>query len=244
MVESQRFPQDFDGIVAVAPVAIAGFGVSPPQTPAEINRDPQGNAILTDRQLPLIYKAVLARCDLNDGVKDGLVDPRDCRFDPAVLACPADQADPRACLTAAQVAVALRFYARGAAPGSELNWINNGTAKPGPPQEFVQSRGDPALVDTLNSAGNPDLRAFNARRGKLILVHGATDLIVLLGPTVEYYELLTRVMGGAAATQSFARFFVVMGMGHCSGGDGAWGISYVKALEQWVEQGAAPERRS
>lgn len=243
MVEAQRFAQDFDGIIAVAPVAIAGFGDTPPESPISINRDSGGAAILTDLQVPLIYKAVMARCDLNDGVQDGLVEPRDCQFDPLELACPAGAVvDPRRCLTKAQVAVARKFYARGAAPGSELNWINNWTAKPGPPTEFAQSRGDPALVETLNNAGNPDLRAFHRRGGKLILVHGTTDLIVPFGPTLEYYELLTRTMGGAATTHAFARFFVVPGMDHCSGGEGAWGISYVAALERWVEAGAAPDR--
>ena len=240
LIEAQRFPADFDGIVAVAPVSIRGFGLTPPRPAAVINRDAAGNAILTDLQVPSIYRAVMARCDLNDGVRDGLVDPRDCQFDPVELKCKTGNTDPRSCLTAAQIEVARQFYAIGAAPGSELNWINNWTAAPGPAREFLQSRGDPALVDTLNNSGNPDLRAFKARGGRLILAHGTTDLQVPYGPTQDYYELATRAMGGPGATQEFFRFFVIPGMDHCSGGDGAWAVNYVSALDAWVERGEAP----
>jgi feruloyl esterase len=242
MIEAQRFPGDFDGIVAVAPVDMAGFGKGPVQTPAQINRDSRGDAILTDLQVPLLYKAVMAKCDLNDGLRDNLIDRRDCRFDPTELQCKAGATvNPQQCLTPEQVEVARHFYARGAAPGSELNWINNWTAKPGPPAEFVQSRGDPVVINTLNNAGNPDLRGFRDRGGKLILVHGYTDLIIPPGPTIDYYELATRTMGGLTATQQFARLFLIPGMDHCSGGDGAWGVSYLPVLDDWVERGKAPD---
>lgn len=90
MMEAQRFPEDFDGIVAVAPVAIANYGREP-KIPLSINlRD--GKAILTDLDMPLLYKAVLKACDLKDGVRDGLVQPGDRKFDPVVLLCKPGQA--------------------------------------------------------------------------------------------------------------------------------------------------------
>ena len=49
-------------------------------------------------------------------------------------------------------------------------------------------------------------------------------------------------MGGRAATQDFFRLFVVPGMNHCTGGDGAFAVDYLSYLERWVEQGQAPEK--
>src|SRR5687767_14376497 len=48
-------------------------------------------------------------------------------------------------------------------------------------------------------------------------------------------------MGGRAATQDFFRLFMIPGMGHCGGGEGAWVIDYLSYLEAWVEQGRAPQ---
>lgn len=59
--------------------------------------------------------------------------------------------------------------------------------------------------------------------------------------TTRYYDTVRRLMGGRANTQDFYRLFMVPGMGHCAGGDGAWSIDYLSHLERWVEQGKAPE---
>ena len=242
MIEAQRFPEDFDGIVAVAPASMGPFGARRAESAApNPNRDSHGQVILPDLKVPLVYKAVLAKCDMKDGARDGLIDPRDCDFDPGTLVCKAGQ-NPDQCLTAAQVDVVRKFYKKGAQFGSELNWINNWTAPPRPALEFAQRRGDPDVIETLDNPANPDLRAFKARGGKLILTHGSTDLVVPGGPTLDYYELATRTMGGLAETQDFFRFFVIPGMDHCSGGDGAWGVDYVTALNDWVEHGKAPDK--
>jgi feruloyl esterase len=100
LMEAQRFPDDFDGILAGAPAnfwshhftgfiwneqALLGDGAIPPA------------------KLTLIQSAALAKCDEIDGVKDGVItDPRQCNFDPASLQC--GGADSASCLTAAQVA--------------------------------------------------------------------------------------------------------------------------------------------
>jgi hypothetical protein len=63
--------------------------------------------------------------------------------------------------------------------------------------------------------------------------------------TVQFYETLAKKSGGVAATQDFARLFMVPGMDHCglqTNGPGIadTGIDPLTALEQWVEQGKAP----
>jgi feruloyl esterase len=98
------------------------------------------------------------------------------------------------------------------------------------------------LNEFLFDATNPDLRAFKAGGGKMIGFQGWADTSVVPMQYVDYYETVTRTMGGARNTQDFYRLFTVPGMRHCSA-DGAGGdaIDYLTALEQWVEQGKAPE---
>lgn len=251
MVEAQRFPQDFDGIVAIAPVGMAPFAPPRPESavnPDLVNTGADGRPILPARKALLVHQAVVQRCDRNDGLQDGLIgDPRQCRFDPAELQCKGR--DTRDCLTAPQVQVVKRYYDElGAQRGSEFNWIGawlRAAPLPGQPSQplpwLARGRGDPAVVDTLNAANNPDLRMFQRRGGRLILVHGWDDQSVMPLPTLDYHETMTRTMGGPEATRAFARLFMIPGMDHCAGGKGAYAINYMKALEDWVERGRAPD---
>ncbi|HVQ90022.1 MAG TPA: tannase/feruloyl esterase family alpha/beta hydrolase [Mycobacteriales bacterium] len=135
LTEAQRFPDDFDGILAGAPASITTELYTFHQAwLARVNFDPAGRVILPAAKLPALHAAVLADCDGLDGLVDGqLDDPRACSFDPATLACPAG-ADAPTCLTPAQVAVAGKLYSGavdargehlypGGQPyGSELAW--------------------------------------------------------------------------------------------------------------------------
>ena len=108
--EAQRYPDDYDGIVAGAPAnnrirQTFGFLASWMAT-----HDAAGVPLLTAAKLSLLTKSVTAACDANDGLKDGLIDdPRRCTFDPASIACKAG-ADESGCLTAQQVTAAQRMY--------------------------------------------------------------------------------------------------------------------------------------
>jgi hypothetical protein len=136
MIEAQRFPQDFDGIIAGAPVYDEiGDGPYFLDWNTRINTAPDGTTILTQDKLPLIHAAVLSQCDAKDGLKDGLVtDPLKCAFDPATLICRPGQA-AASCLTAVQADVAQKFHdgARnsqgqrlyfGIPWGAEDQWVN------------------------------------------------------------------------------------------------------------------------
>jgi feruloyl esterase len=110
--EIQRYPQDFDGVIAGAPgnnrVRLnAGFLW---QYLANHRRDDASQPIIPASKLPLITQAVVAACDANDGLTDGVVDdPRTCRYDPAVLLCKTD--DRPDCLTREQLDALERMYA-------------------------------------------------------------------------------------------------------------------------------------
>jgi feruloyl esterase len=106
LIEAQRYPADFDGIIAESPVldqmgAILGYNWKAQAA--------QTGAVPASK-VSLLANAVLAECDAKDGLKDGLIsDPRRCRFDPQSLQCPAGDAPD--CLTAGQVQAVQRIYA-------------------------------------------------------------------------------------------------------------------------------------
>jgi hypothetical protein len=60
--------------------------------------------------------------------------------------------------------------------------------------------------------------------------------------TLDYYETAEKIVGSRAATQAFLRLFIVPGMNHCEGGDGAYAIDYLGYLEEWVERSQAPDK--
>src|SRR5262249_23526895 len=107
LMEAQRFPTDFDGIIAGSP----GFDWSGRSAQAgRIHQILENEASrLSPGHAQLLHNAVVAACDANDGLKDGLIsNPASCKFDPAVLQC--KNGDAPDCLSAAQVATVRAIY--------------------------------------------------------------------------------------------------------------------------------------
>jgi feruloyl esterase len=96
--------------------------------------------------------------------------------------------------------------------------------------------------DGLTDARNPDIKPFLAHNGKLLLYHGWSDQLVPTETTISYYEEVAKKMGGVSKIDQQVRMFLVPGMGHCGGGDGPNSFDTLAALEQWTENGKAPER--
>ncbi|MCX8999841.1 tannase/feruloyl esterase family alpha/beta hydrolase [Rhizobiaceae bacterium BDR2-2] len=137
LMEAQRFPEDFDGIIAGAPAML--FQVQNTLYhgwQAVSNTDAEGRVILTSDKLPVLHRAVVSACDALDGAEDGLIaDPAACRFDLSEIVCAEEAADTSACLTRAEAEVARKFYEGPRDPqtgafltagqplyGSELEW--------------------------------------------------------------------------------------------------------------------------
>ncbi|WP_321814878.1 MULTISPECIES: tannase/feruloyl esterase family alpha/beta hydrolase [unclassified Paraburkholderia] len=91
----------------------------------------------------------------------------------------------------------------------------------------------------LNDATNPDLRAFSAHGGKLIMWHGWADFSIAPMISIAYYRAVQAEMG-AGATDRFLRLFMIPGVGHCGGGDGFAQVDTLSPLMNWVEHGTAP----
>lgn len=280
MSEVQRYPEDYDGVIAGAP---ANNRVR--QTFAFLwswlsMHDAGGAPLLGLDELKLVTKAVVASCDAADGLKDGLVeDPRRCAFDPAQLACKPGQAAGQ-CLKPAQVEGMKKVYTglRNPQTGEQLftGWPKGSEAFGDAPGQgwrgYLLDPKEPMRIEALRyflfhdpnwdwrtiewnrdmafaerelaylSATQTDLGRFARRGGKLILYAGWADPIVPPGDTIQYYEAVTRAMGGPQKTQEFARLFVAPGMGHCSGGPGPNTFDALTALDQWVTKGKAPEQ--
>ncbi|HEX3141132.1 MAG TPA: tannase/feruloyl esterase family alpha/beta hydrolase [Rhizobacter sp.] len=93
---------------------------------------------------------------------------------------------------------------------------------------------------TLNDATNPDLSAFKAAGGKLILWHGWADEHITPLGTIAYYEAMQKTMG-QANVEAFTRFYLAPGVAHCGNGEGMPNMDLVTAAVAWTENGTAPD---
>jgi feruloyl esterase len=266
LTEAQRFPADYDGIVAGDPGHNRIHLMAGAMWTLEAARP------LTAAKLPLITRAAIAACDAVDGVTDGIIDdPRRCTFDPGALLCKGGDHDD--CLTAAQVESVRKIYGGARNPrtgerifagwtvGTETSWTDYFVGPDEPrrnefwklwvfndpewdwrtfdfDRDLAFADGKMAVVNSVDA----DLRPFKARNGKLVMYHGWADGNVPAADAIEYYERVTRAMGGSDRTSDFFRLFLVPGMGHCSGGEGPNSFDTISALEQWVEHGQTPEQ--
>jgi len=272
MKEAQRFPDDFDGIIAGAPALDWTSRASQAVRMAQRLEKADGARLLAnDRQR--LHRAVLDACDANDGVKDGLLEnPAQCRFDPESLRCQAS--DDHSCLTPAQIETARLMYSpmtnattkraiTGLERGSELGWTDLGWTASAratgldhfrflvfrqPAWEISRFGGDRdvARAEEVDAgtinALDPNLKPFLDRGGKLIQYHGWSDPQISPGNSTQYYSRVVDALGGRSKIDDGYRLFMAPGMGHCGGGEGPNTFDMMAALERWVERGQAPDQ--
>jgi feruloyl esterase len=223
-------------------------------------------SVIPREKLTMMHEAVVQACDANDGARDGVLEnPLACTFDPKVLACK-DGADGANCLTAPQVEAALKIYGgakntrTGVSVYPGLERGSEGAWSPTPVgyavdlfkyMVFRNANWDPNWLNfdghyaltaesefKLFDADNPDLTPFFKSGGRLLMYHGWSDPGIPARASISYYQT-AREKSGRAADESL-RLFMVPGMGHCGGGDGASTFNMVAAIDAWVTSGKAP----
>jgi feruloyl esterase len=113
LMEAQRYPEDFDGIVAGAPAYnwTMGMGATMTQNARAMYPDPNNleEAVVSPKEQELIESSYLKMCDELDGIKDGILnDPRQCKFDVATLLCKGEKTD--ICLSKEQLNAVKTYY--------------------------------------------------------------------------------------------------------------------------------------
>jgi feruloyl esterase len=264
--EAQRYPEDYDGIVAGAPAN----NWSPLMLQsAAIQRNLGPNALPVDK-LGVLKEAAIATCDAQDGVTDRVITSlATCDFDPKSLQCAAGATSTAQCLSPTEVEAAQRIYAGvvagngdvvmpGTGPASEPLWAGYASAGFAIGTSYLRSvvvndkSWDPAMLDVdrdlaraeaadngAAKAMDPDLSKFIDRGGKLLTYHGTTDGLIPYQNSVNYFESVVEEIG-ARKTDDSVKLYLVPGMDHCSGGEGAFAVDWLTPLERWVERGEEP----
>ena len=300
LVLAQRYPADYDGIYAGAPlISFVGLHVAS----ARMGVVQRGNGWLNPKKVELLDQAVLRACDGLDGLHDGIVGHYlgcPAAFDVRTLRCSGGQDSGDQCLSDAQIATVrtvhsplrLSFalangvtaypgwglggegnpaqwtrFVTGTAPAAATSVaMSAATSAAGPNEGRNSAAGngvvrhfitrdevfDPgtlrpelyrARMQRLSSmldATQPDLSAFHAWGGKLILHEFSNDFAQSPYAGFEYFDAMQRRMS-AVVTDQFVRLYVTAGANHAGFGPNLpTGVDVVSLLEQWVEQGKPP----
>ncbi len=265
LMEAQRYPEDYDGVLAGAPaINISTFHAGQLWAAQHTLVDPADH--ISAEQYDAINRWVLDTFD-DDRAPDGLIDdPRQVVIDYAAVKAAAGLTDQQVetlrALYSGPVNSAGAPVYPGLMPGGETQWqplVGGPVPFPIGPAIYGQMVfEDPdwdwrtfnydadlgaaqAKLGDVMDAMDPDLGAFKIRGGKLILYHGWSDFGISPEATRRYYESLVEAVGGRAATEDFARLFLLPGMGHCRGGTGPDTFDGLTPLVDWVERGVAPE---
>ena len=289
MMEVQKYPGDYDGVVATVP-AIHWIGGK-----LANNHDfrlVQAGGWMSAAKLQFLQKASVAVCDKQDGLEDGVISRyQGCPgIKPETLRCPGGADTGDTCLSDAQIALvkAIRSPFKYGYPlangytefgalstGGESQdaavdpWILDkdklpaddlGRSHYGPGAvRFLVTR-DPNYRDdvdlvkyrerieeasALMDYTNPDISAFQAHGGKLIMKENTADYTVSPTGVFQYYNDVVKTLG-KAKTDSFLRLYVNPGVNHIGNGKLADGseipdrVDLLAALDNWVENGKAP----
>jgi feruloyl esterase len=251
MILTQRYPDEFDGVVTGSPARRTGDSniASGPWAVVAYNqaapKDADGKPIiaqaLSDGDRKLVINALLKRCDARDGVVDGMIfDPLGCDFDPAELECKG--AKDASCLSSAQVkAIKTAFggpknlhgdqvypgylYDTGVAAKAPIpGMLAIGRGIFGPPTTAMTIDVDQmakAAEQPLVDALSTNLTTFSGHGGKQLFYHGDSDPWFSALDTLGYYKAMAAENGGLEKVSDWSRFFFVPGMGHCGGGEAA-----------------------
>lgn len=251
-LEAQRFPEDFDGIVAGAPaIDFTGLQASSGSYYG-ITGTPDSDTFVTSQQWALVVNDTLRQCDGLDGHIDTVLeDPNLCHYRPEALIC--HDGKTTDCLTPTQVETVRRILSplydkRGKLvyPGMQPGVDSSGILWNGQPFLYAADwwkyviYNDPSYdgnvtLDDIDAAieantygidaFDGDLSAVRDRGAKILHYHGLQDPLITSDNSERYYNRVARTMSASSEElDEFYRYFRISGMGHCGGGTGAFNI--------------------
>jgi len=268
--EAQRFPADFDAILAGAP----GYNRVNQSVWMLMNAKATLDnpaSFIPPAKYAVLHRAALDACDAQDGLKDGLIsEPLSCHVDPAVTQC--KSGDAPNCLTAPQVEAARKLYAGVTnpktgerifprlEPGSELSW---GGPAGGPEplavggdlfkfvvfkdpkwdfRKFDLARDYEAVhrIDSLDLSPTSPDLKAFVSRGGKLLIYQGWADQNVAPQSTVEYYNNVIKTIGQKQVDDSVRLFFAPGMAHCGGGEGPNVFDALTPLEQWREQGKAP----
>ncbi|MXO64280.1 tannase/feruloyl esterase family alpha/beta hydrolase [Altericroceibacterium endophyticum] len=269
LMEAQRFPQDFDGIISGAPVYTLQVQSS---AIFRNNLFARPGAALSSADLALAQNAALTACDAKDGLKDGLInDPARCDWNPASLICKAGQSEN--CLQPAQVQSLQTAY--DGIRADDGSWVMFPMMRGGETGWSVFNATDGSGMDATGGGGMVSLApllfghkfdytqmtgkdVLQARRSAFAEAYEADDpnlsgffskggkLLLWHGqndpgpsPVGTADYYRAAFLANPEAGQQM-RYFELPGVEHCAGGPGPDSVDLLAALDQWVEDGSAP----
>ncbi|HSQ95754.1 MAG TPA: tannase/feruloyl esterase family alpha/beta hydrolase [Croceibacterium sp.] len=271
LMEAQRYPDDYDAIVAGAPVYTLQT-----QTTGLMRTNAFGapGAAFSADDLKLAQDSALAQCDASDGLKDGLInDPRACHWDPATIQC--NDAKTASCLAAPQVAALRSLYDGIKSPdgqwamwpisrGGETGWsfFIGTSGKPDTtggggllglkpllfPNRDIDWAHFSAATDAPQVRSSAFAAMYEAKDPNLseFFSHGG-KLLVWHGESdpgpspTGTLDYARVVMAQNARAAQQFRVFLAPGVGHCGGGPGADVLPVAETIDAWVHTGRAPE---
>ncbi len=270
LVEAQKFPDDFNGIVAGA-ASWNQLRLHAARIALNLTVNKDQDSVIPPDKYPMIHAAVVEACDALDGVKDGVItDPARCHFDYGDLLCHGK--DAAGCLTEGQVESARAMttpildpststvlYQGHFWPGSELGWGYIGGPEP-------SSEGDSAMKNIVIGdrswdyhtmhisadvarATRLDKGAMNSgdpnlasffRHGGKLLMYHGWSDPIITPQNSIFYYTDVMKSVGEANAANSIALFMVPGMNHCDGGPGTDTFDKMAAIDQWVQSGRKP----
>jgi hypothetical protein len=266
LMEAQRYPDDFDGIVAGAPAAdFTAIGAQFIKDVRAQFPDPKNlTPLLPADTLKSVASQILDRCDVIDGVKDGILDdPRRCRIDLSTVTG----------LSAAQLTALKAIYAPTRAGGDTVfpgqpfggegesagwpAWISGPAPRQGQPAApslrlafgtqlfkylvFNDPDWDYTKYDlsTWKTDTKRTASILNATNADLRAFNSKGRKLLLWHGWIKYYDA---VRSRDPKAEEYVRMFMLPGVLHCGGGPGPDNVDWAAAIDAWVESGKAPER--
>jgi feruloyl esterase len=266
-----KYGDDFDGFAVGAPANFNSRLQLITLWPAWVNKWTAGGT-LTSAKFQAANASAIGACDANDGVTDGiLADPRACTFNATANICGAPGAPATNCLTAGEAQAVNQIWdgarndkgnmiwpgwTRGPSPTLNIGACGNLGAECWAHKDttfdwntLAQNQFDDEtqlatnVVAPYSDIMSTSFTKLDTSHTKIIMYHGGADQLIPWRQSVYYYNKVINEYGGLANAKSFYRFFLIPGMGHCSGGPAGFSPANTvfNTMVNWVENGVAPD---